>query len=213
MIMNRGNMVDPLDPYTIKLKAARAAAKQQESEQLEQEAQKIQYIGALYLSDAFGPCIPTEVILANLSAAARYLRNDQYIRGGYLIEGCPKDGNAGEVMLHYEGPRDPEKLFYLPEFRFGKVVDIQGNRVFKVRPCFLSWYINFTLRIRPEFVKNVQLFEEIMRFGGSFYGLGDWLKHPYYGKFTVDILAVNGESIEEEDETETELTEMGVAIE
>jgi hypothetical protein len=202
-------MADSQDPWAIKVKAARSAAKELNSEQLELEAQKIQYIGSMYLSNQFGPCVPTDNILANLSAAARKLRQNQYIQGGYLITGCSKDGNAAEVALHYDGPRDPAELFERPEFRFGRTVVISDARVFKVRPCFLGWHLNFELHVQPEFVKSVELFEDIMRFGGYYYGLGDWLTHPYYGKFTVDILKVNGESVDVDDEEELSEVEVG----
>jgi len=198
-------MADPLDRYAIATKIARAAWKEQKSDELEIAYARTQFEGALYLSDTLGVCIPTDIIDACISKAARKLYKSQYIRGGYLVTGVDSEAsvvNDAEVKLRYPGEQDPKRLFDHPEFRFRKSVVIDDSRIAKVRPCFHGWSIHFQLIIQPEFVANLELFEEIMVFAGRFYGLGDWITK--YGKFTVTIDSVNGAALNAETGLEEE---------
>lgn len=144
------------------------------------EVGHLEFLGSLYWESDIGLHIPTWNIIACFGQAATVFR-----LGKAVFQAVAP--TTDRVPLIYEGPRDPEKLWERPEFRFRKSVGVQRAKVTRVRPIFRKWALELDLALE-ESVLDPEDFSRVVTLAGRSQGLLDARKLGY-GRFTAEINA------------------------
>lgn len=84
--------------------------------------------------------------------------------------------------LEYEGPRNPEELWKVKEFRFASLVRVQQARIVRTRPIFKEWGATVYFELNTDLVNQADA-ELWMQIAGYEVGLMDW--RPKFGKFEI----------------------------
>lgn len=177
LIMHNGRLANPADKYARAIKEISSKRKKVDADY--EEMARLEWLGSLYLYNG-EPCIPSYVLEGVLigrgGAARKQKMGKQAAAGLFVMEHFP---------LEYEGPRDPNELWKLEEFRFCRLVVVGGSRIMRTRPIFKKWAASVQIEVNPDFVNpdDARLW---MKVAGYECGLMDW--HPKYGRFDVQEL-------------------------
>ena len=180
LIMHSADMVDPLNPAVLKIKAISAKGSKKLTDADRQEIQRLEWQGALYLGASGELVVPSDCI-------------EKCIREGATKSRLGKAVEAATFLSESEVPiegvkynRDLNKLFEDPQFQLRKAVRVPpktGARVVKVRPMIpIGWQLNFNLEYDESLVNPKDL-QRAMIDAGALVGLGNW--RPKFGKFLV----------------------------
>lgn len=172
LIPHNGSLADPDNPFSKELqKYIKGNAKDPV------KAAHIEFLGSLYLDDSGEPCLPVDVIIAGLICGARAHKMGKQAQAGiYDLPSRPT------FPLEYPGPRDPEHLYELPQFRDRRGVRVKQNRVIRTRPIFRSWSCSFEVEFDPTLISHEQISTSLARCGKAI-GICDF--RPRFGRFTV----------------------------
>ena len=181
-IMNNGAMANPLNPLVKKLKSM--TSKRQKTEDDLLEILELQWEGSLYFLPEIGLYLPSEMIFASLSKAAK-----KHKLGSKISGVCVNDPIGYE--LRAPGHKSLETLKKDPSNRFDKMVVIQKTRILKRRAIFNTWAATFELEFERDIIDANEL-KTILLTQSSRVGFGDWgPSHPkpgVYGKFIIENL-------------------------
>lgn len=86
------------------------------------------------------------------------------------------------IPLLYDGPRDPKGL-YEKKFVDRRPVRVEKARVFRCRPRFNEWQIDFSLLV-DDSLMNPENVKAALDWGGHRKGIGDF--RPRFGRFEVE---------------------------
>jgi len=131
LIMHRGGMADPLDPFTKAIKAI--SKKRAKTEADFEQMAKLEFLGGLYTKDG-KIIIPRGVFKAALrEAGKKFKRGKDIVKGIRIQEDFP---------LIYPKLDKPEKLWKRKELRFSCPVRVQQAKIMRMRPMFPEWSAN-----------------------------------------------------------------------
>jgi len=183
--MHNGRLADPLDEFSRAI--AKISSKRKKTEADYERMAELEWKGSLYLYQG-KPCIPGYVIegvlIGKQGAARRDKMKEQGRAGIYVFDDFP---------LEYDGPKDPDELWKLPEFRFVSRVIVHGSTVVRTRPIFPEWAATVEVGYDSDVVDKDRVIHW-MKIAGDI-GIMDF--RPKYGRFVTEFL---GEVPEEEAE-------------
>ena len=183
LIMNNGQMANPLNPLVKKLKSLTSKRNKTEDDLL--EILELQWEGALYYSDDVGGLyIPSEMIFSSLSKAAKKHKM------GPKISGITVDDPIGFPLItdHHESIVELRKD---EKNRFDKMVVIMKARTLKRRAIFHNWKVKFDLEFERDIIDPNEI-KTLLQTQSCRVGFGDWApghsKPGVYGKFIIENL-------------------------
>lgn len=128
LIMHRGGMADPLDPFTKEIK--KISKKRMKTEADFEEIARLEFLGGLYTEDG-KVIIPRGVFKGALREAGKKFKRGKDIVKGIRIQ--------DDFLLIYPKPDKPEKLWKRKEHRFSCPVRVQQAKIMRTRPIFKEW--------------------------------------------------------------------------
>lgn len=174
-LWSNGQLSNPLNEFAQAIKKISGKKKKTETDYAEMA--RLEFMGGLYTGEDGGPVVPGEVIDACIAsgAAKRKLKT--------AFKACVFTSDP-EYKLSYKGPRDPAKLWEMPEFRDTRRVCIQKKSVQRTRPRFNDWSLRFNLTLLDGAEVTVEDVREAIETAGRLVGLSDF--RPKFGRFVVE---------------------------
>lgn len=182
LLMHNGILVDPENPWAIKMAEITAKKNKKTKEDLA-TLKYLEFQGSLYHSEKVGPYIPPDVIEGCIREGGKVRR-----KGTVVVSGvnCTTDN----AKLIYDGPRDREELFKDKRFVDSRKVRLKRDvSVIRTRPRFDKWELSFELMVFTD-VLNVADVQKALADGGRLKAIGDY--RPKFGRFVVDKFNVEG---------------------
>ncbi len=177
-LMHNARLSDPLDAATKALKEVTGKRNKTDDDHL--EVGRLEFIGGLYLDEKGHPMIPSDMILACLTGAARKSKDGKRFQEGVWCDvvGFP---------LKYDGPKDAMGLWNAPKSKFclRRSVKVKQARVMRTRPRFPLWAAEVLLSFDTAVLDKAEILHAA-EVAGSYVGIGDW--RPQYGRFTVEAV-------------------------
>lgn len=171
LIMHRGGLADPLDPFTKEIK--KISKKRMKTEADFEEMARLEFLGGLYMSDG-KVIIPRGVFKGALrTAAKKFSKGKDVVKGIRIQEDFP---------LIYVGPDKPDKLWKDKKFRFSCPVVVQRAKIMRMRPIFKEWSANIEFYY-DETIFNLDEIKAIIEECGASCFLMEW--EGEYGGFEV----------------------------
>jgi hypothetical protein len=186
LIHHQGTLANPLNPAARRIKALSSKRKKTDEDLV--DLAKAEWQGSLYWDEKFGPVVPTDNILATITAGAKKSKYGKEVGLAVFVEGDGKTGDAGVIRLDYQGPRTKEKMWAdgNSNFVFTKLVRVNQSRIVRTRPIFpVPWVLEFLLKFDANVVNGDALLKSAID-AGFYIGLCDW--RPRYGRFEVEVL-------------------------
>lgn len=181
LVMHCGLLADPLNPYTIKIKAiTKKRAKAMGENQTDHAAvARLEWEGGLYWDSEAGPHMPAENIHRCIQKGGAKDKAGKLIAAAVII--------ADDIIpVKYDGPRDMDKLYADPRFTLRMCVVINKMRVVRIRPMFpTGWNITFTVEYDEDNITEETILNAMIN-AGALCGLGD--NRPRFGRFLVEKL-------------------------
>lgn len=175
LLMHSGRLADPLDEVAKGL--AKLTSKRLKTEADHEAISRAEWHGSLWL-DGGMPCLPAEALMATFVKAAKDRKRGAQARAGLVV--------ADNARLEYDGPRDMDELWKLPEFRLRVPVRIGANsRTMRTRPAFQDWSAEFTVMYMPSLLNRDEVVETYVTAGFT-QAVGDW--RPQNGTFSVEVV-------------------------
>lgn len=171
MLMHNGQLADPLNEFTKKMKEISGKKKKTDAD-FEQLA-KLEFMGSLWLNEDGRPVIPSHVIEAVGVAGAKKVRDGQTAKAAFF---------AQDAILVYAGPSEKELLWADHKYRHVAGVRVTTSRVIRTRPKFSNWSIEVLLDFEDEIANESQIRGWFIK-AGQMVGIGDW--RPKFGRFVV----------------------------
>lgn len=137
LVLHNGQLADPLNPHTRRLRALTGKKKKTDDELL--EIQRVEWEGGLYYDKKIGVYIPAEALEACIvDGAKRSRRGKDFKAAIFLVD--------RKIPLVYDGPRDIEKMWKSGEFKDIRGVVVAGKRIMRCRPMFNPpWSVEFDI--------------------------------------------------------------------
>jgi hypothetical protein len=179
LLMHNPRLANPLDPYAMELK--KLTAKRQKTEDDHIAIARVEFLGSLYYERGTGVYLPGENIEACIRDGAKIKKRGVKVKRGVMCQ-------EFRVPLTYDGPKTPEQLWDLPEFRDIRSAKTQQARVMRCRPIFREWRVSFTLTYQPDIIDPDEV-RQSLHDAGEQACLGDY--RPRYGKFAISQWKVN----------------------
>jgi hypothetical protein len=173
-IMHSCAGLDAFNPLRREIKKLTDKKKKTDDDLL--EIKRIEWHMGLYLDEKDEPCVPADMILANLIQGARKAKLGKQAQAA-VFEARPF------FRLEYEGPRVPGELYKNPRFVDYRPVRNQQNRVMRSRPIFRSWAVAIELMF-DESIFDPDSLHQAVAVGGEQIGIGDY--RPRFGRFHID---------------------------
>jgi hypothetical protein len=177
LLFHNGQLADPLNRHAKAI--AQLSSKRKKTEADHEKMADLEFIGSLYLSGGM-PCIPAEMMEAALVRAATQEKRSAKAKAGLVIR--------QDLILQYEGSKDPAALCADPNFRLRCGVRIGTSRVMRTRPKFSNWAADFTVEFVPTLLNEEDVHSFIATAGAQI-GIGDW--RPRFGRFSINESAPN----------------------
>jgi hypothetical protein len=135
----------------------------------------VEYEAGLYLNAKRQVILPSRVLEAHISLAARKTKEGKQSLAGMFVD---TDG-----LLNYEGgPLTVDELLDSEEHRLVVPVRVGMARVIRTRPMFRNWSTTFKVSVLDELVTPSTLRAWIIN-GGNLIGIGDY--RPRYGRYEL----------------------------
>lgn len=175
-LMQADTLANPLDPLTRGLK--RITGKRKKTESDHEEIARIEFVASLYYDETVGPYWPAQNVERMFFDSAKLSRRGQDVkRAIQLLD--------DRVVLLYDGPRTPEKLYADKRFVDMRSVVVRGARTMRCRPIFREWAVKFEAVYEPD-IFNRETVQELADTAGKYIGLSCF--RPRFGRFDI----VNG---------------------
>jgi hypothetical protein len=178
LLMHNPRMVDP--EYSLNREIKTLTSKKKKTDEDLRQIQRLEWYGGLYEEN--------DVIVQPSSKARKCIVNTARINKlGKSMERALSFAELN-VPLHYEGPKDIDKVFADPKFTSRLSVGVNGKRVMRVRPQFPA---GWKLIIGGEFIEdagiNFDEFSRIVELAGVVEGIGDNRVNGY-GRFIGKVV-------------------------
>lgn len=185
MIQHNGQMADPANSYTRRLKELTAKGAKKMTPSDHENRDRLEWEAGFYWLPGTGPVVPSDNIEACVKSGAQKARRGKEFSAGVLCEEAvvpvefayPKNGK-GEVTL--------DALYGDKEGRFvmRKGVKVMQARIIRVRPMVpTGWKMRFTLSYDETIMSREAVVEAVTQ-GGAVVGLSDW--RPKFGRFVIN---------------------------
>lgn len=174
LLMHNAQLSDPLNPYAQALKAV--SGKKRKTDADHEEMARIEMEGGLWLNADKRVCVPGNAI-------------DGVMRGGASVYRLGKKFTAAvyapeeSYELEYDGPKDIAALVADRRFRDRRCVSVQMAKIWRTRPKFDKWALNFTLLMLNDAGVTIDNVRQALEDGGRRVGLGDY--RPKFGHFDL----------------------------
>lgn len=175
LLMHNIQLADPDNRFVQDI--ATFTGKRKKTEDDRRAIEKLEWYGGLY-ADEDGPVMPTAAMRRCIEQAGIISKQKTAVRRALAF------GDLS-VPLVYDGPRDLDALWKLPEFRNRAMVGIQGKRTVRVRPQFREWALVADAELLTD-VLDLDDFRRIVSLAGRAEGLGDNRVNGY-GRFTAVV--------------------------
>lgn len=172
LLMHRGGLADPLDPWSKAMKEITGKRKKTEADY--EELARLEWFGSMYIDEDDRPVIPGENIEGMLVKAGKKFRLGEAVRAGVL-----SDGNW---PLVFKGPKTAKELWEAGTFRDARLESVNKGKVIRTRPRFDRWALDFIVELDTEQVSPDQL-RQLLDTAGRIVSLGD--RRPKFGRFEV----------------------------
>ena len=149
-------------------------AKKKKSEDDLMEIRHLEFLAGLYVNEKQEIIIPGVNLEACFVSGAKKEKRGQDAKVSILV---PED-----PLLIYSGPKKPEDLWQSGKFHDVRSVVVQKNRVFRCRPYFKVWALEFVAQFSPGGV-DADVADNWLKTCGEQVGLGDY--RPRFGRFEV----------------------------
>lgn len=181
LLMHNGQLADPLNEWAKKLK--KVTAKRQKTDEDYNEMARLEFLGGLYYDKKDGVYIPGDNIATMVRDGGKLKKRGASVQRGVecLDIHCP---------LNYQGPRLPDQLWDVREFRDIRTIKngSTGGRTPRCRPRFNEWSVSFQLFYDPAVI-NLDDLRQCIVDAGTAVGLGDYRpgspKGGRYGRFKL----------------------------
>lgn len=175
LLMHNGQTADPLNKYAKAMKAITSDKTRKKTDEGIAELMRTEFEAGLYLNAKRQVIVPTRILEAHISEAARKTKEGKLALAGMFVD---TDG-----ILEYEGgPLSVERLLDSDEHRLSVPVCVNQSRVIRTRPLFRNWQTTFEVSILEEMVSSSSL-KTWLENGGNFVGIGDY--RPRYGRYEL----------------------------
>lgn len=172
IMFHNGQLADPLNPYSKRMKEITSKRKKTDADH--QMLYDIEWEGSLYLNDKQEVIVPGTNIEAAFVEGSKKQRLGPQFKAGFL---CDEN-----FPLKYDGPKSLDKLRASDKFRDKRGVKVNGSRVIRCRPIFVTWSLDFAVQYLPDVLNESQV-RSTLETVGRLVGLGD--HKPKYGRFAV----------------------------
>lgn len=178
LLMHNIQLADPDNPFVQDIQTFTSKRKKTEDDR--RAIEKLEWYGGLY-ADGRGPIMPTAAVRRCIEQAGIISKQKTAVRRALAFADLA-------VPLVYDGPRDVDKLWELPEFRDRSMVGIQGKRTVRVRPQFRQWALVADAELLTD-VLDLDDFQRIVSLAGRAEGLGDNRVNGH-GRFEAVVAAL-----------------------
>jgi hypothetical protein len=172
LLMHNGQLANPLNKFARAMK--QISSKRAKTDADHEELAHLEFLGGLYINGN-GPCLPASNIQAMIINAARKRKEGKLAEAGIVVD--------AHTDLEYDGPREPEELWQVEQFRDMAMVRVQRSRIVRTRPIFNEWSATITVSYEDSICNDRQL-DDWMQIAGTQVGFGD--RRPQYGRFDVE---------------------------
>lgn len=162
LVMHNVQLADKYHPITQQIKKL-TDKKSNRTEEDDQKIEELEFKGSLYYEKGVGIYVPAIAIVRTIEQAAKITRQGAKVSRGVSLL-------TDKVPLDYDGPRDLDGLWKLPEFRFRLPVRVGNAKVMRMRPIFRQWSLTFEAEVLTD-VLDVDAVTEFTRLGGLTGGL------------------------------------------
>lgn len=179
LVMHNPRLIDPEDEIVRAIAEITAkGSKQTDADRA--SVGRLEWFGGIYHTPDAGVHVPSWNIVKCLNRGGVITR-----QGTDVLRALSPVTDV--VPLIYDGPRDLDKLYERPEFRFRKEVGIGQKKVMRVRPIFRRWALEFEAELIEEAMNPGDLLR-VAETAGMVEGLLDARKLGY-GRFSVEMIA------------------------
>ena len=176
LLLNNGAKADPLNPRVRELKALTSKKKKTEEDLI--EIQRLEFLLGLYVEKG-RVVIPGVNLEGAFVSGAKKERRGEDARSAIIVPGF--------FPLIYDGPKPPEDLWKAGTFRDVRGVVVDNKRIFRCRPRFDVWSLEFTIELTPGGV-DADVATNWLKVCGEQVGIGDFT--PRFGRFEIKSAAV-----------------------
>lgn len=174
LLMHNGQMANPLNKYAQELK--KLTSKRQKTEDDYIAMMRIEFLGGLYFDKNVGVHLPAINVEGCIRDGGKVKKRGKQIQQGVT---CLEM----HVPLIYSGPRTPEQLWDIEDFRDVRAVKIGGtSTTMRCRPVFREWSATFTLQYYPDIIDPDSI-KQAIQDAGQRVGLCDYT--PRFGRFEL----------------------------
>lgn len=141
LVLHNNRLANPLDE--IKKKIATYTSKRKKTDADHHKIAELEFVGGLYFNKQ-GPYVPSMNLRKMLIEGGRKDKlGKQFESGVYVLE---------DAAIEYDGPRDVEGMWKDGRFAWTTAVGNQRSTVFRTRPRFEEWAINFLIECDEDFL-------------------------------------------------------------
>lgn len=183
MLQRSGVLSDPTADWTIRL--ARVTKKRTKVEADYEEMAQLEIAASLYMDEDGDVCVIDQWIEGLLRDAGRKRRMGKGFEAAVFA-------TQPSFKLDYEGRvkgLTREAIAKDPKFRDRRKVDVNGKAVWRCRPVFKNWSLDFEVVVMPGAGVTVDDVGEAITTGGALIGLSD--HRPKFGRYKLDKLEVS----------------------
>ena len=178
MLQHNGRLMNPLDPYTQKLKQLTGKRKKTDEDLI--EIMMVEARGGCWETEDGFLALPNDAVWASIFAGAKSFKRGSDIKKALFFDdiSLPIEVEGSQIKCD-DFLKDPENIFY-------RSVKIGRNRVMRARPKITRWKSAVHTFELFEDVIEVRDLVPILNTAGRLVGIGDY--RPTYGTFTAEIL-------------------------
>jgi len=178
MLMHNGQLADPLNYYSKKLKLISSKRKKEDSDHYDMA--HIEFMGSFWLNKDGQVIVPAYVLEACILSGAAKDKNKTAFKSTIMV-------SDPDPVLVYNGPKSVDDMWEDESFHFVSLVGVNGNKVRRTRPIFNDWSLSFDVIFDDNNVNEDALKQAIEK-AGRFNGIGDY--RPKFGRFEVESFKI-----------------------
>ena len=171
LLMHNGQLADPMNEWTRKLKAL--SGNRKKTDEIFAEMSRIEWFGSLYAMDD-KLIIPSEMIEACLIEGAKKSKLGKQFKSAVFV--------SDNAVLNIGVKYTIQSLWDAEIYRDVRGVRVGTSRIMRTRPKFMKWSTDFRIDFDPDLVQRHEVMKALND-AGTQVGLGDF--RPKFGRFKV----------------------------
>lgn len=177
LIMHNGQTADPMNKFAKAMKVITSKGKNKTDEDYA-ELSRIEWNAGLYLNSKGEIYVPADCIEATILNGAKKSKLGPKFKSGVFL------GTDEPSFEFGVKKKTPDAIIGNDEFRFVRLVAVNGSKIVRTRPIFRAWSSTFQVMYDSNMVNKEQVVRAIQDAGEQI-GLCDY--RPRYGRFTVEV--------------------------